>query len=40
MSDFSGQQALCNGFFNVNLELPFSGLTWKMKYQFVLETGK
>jgi hypothetical protein len=27
------------GLFKVNLELPFSGLTWKMKYQFVLETG-
>ena len=28
-----------NGLFKVNLELPLSGLTWKMKYQCVLETG-
>ena len=27
------------GLFKVNLEFRISGVTWKMKYQFVLETG-
>ena len=27
------------GLFKVNLELTISGVTWKIKYQFVLETG-
>ena len=27
------------GLFKVNLEFRVSGVTWKMKYQFVLETG-
>ena len=28
-----------SGLFKVNLEFTISGVTWKMKYQFVLETG-
>ena len=28
-----------SGFFKVNLEFRISGVTWKMKYQLVLETG-
>ena len=30
---------LSNGLFKVNLQFRSSGVTWKMKYQFVLETG-
>ena len=28
-----------NGLFKVNMEFRISGVTWKMKYQFLLETG-
>ena len=30
---------LSNGLFKVNLQFRISVVTWKMKYQFVLETG-